>query len=457
MKIKLNSKTMVKVGLLAVITLHLFILNILIFFPYQELFTYPHFTNSGLLPYAQIWDQHFPGLLFFPINFASLGMVNEHIALIWAMGIVGFVHIFLFIIGQKIFSSYKKALLINFFFLIWQPFLEGWVLWIDSFLPLFYLPAFYFCLKTSKSDSLKSYFLAGLFIGFAILFKQVVVPLAVFVGLIFLAKRQIKEVVYYSIGVLIPVLLMLFYMIGIGVWSDFWYWTVTYNLTVFADYGKKSPHASGLIRILGIYGMSIFALLSKKKEELIWVFVFLAASLTSAYARFDFVHFQPSLPFVAIAVSIAWYSLKGKWGMFVKGAYLAGALIILVNFYKGHIGEKVFFFDPETKTIARKIGDYTEEKERIFIYGSIPHLYQMSNTLPAGDVYVQHYSWFFRVSEDEILQTLIEDMPNLIVADFTVHVDGQNLIEYSPKIYEYIVENYKTKEKVGTTQFMFKN
>ncbi len=129
-----------------ILLVHGFILTRLIYFPYPELFIYPYLTNNGFLPYKHILDQHFPGLSFLTINFNNLGLTSPEIARIWSIGIIAINQIFLFIIGKKLLGSPARALLVNLLYLAWQPFLEGWVLWIDSFLPLLLLPAFYLLL-----------------------------------------------------------------------------------------------------------------------------------------------------------------------------------------------------------------------------------------------------------------------------------------------------------------------
>src|SRR5689334_6091028 len=123
--------------LLLIIVVHVFVLYNLIFFPYPEFFVYPYLTNNGLVPYKQIFDQHFPGLMFLPINFNNLGLLTPEIARVWAAAIIIIVHGLLFFVTSRIVKNPIKALVANLFFLMWQPFLEGWVLWIDSFLPLF--------------------------------------------------------------------------------------------------------------------------------------------------------------------------------------------------------------------------------------------------------------------------------------------------------------------------------
>jgi hypothetical protein len=51
-------------------------------------------------------DQHFPGLMFFPLNLDNLGMRTPSDAMLWSMGIVILIHLLLFLIGTRIFRSW---------------------------------------------------------------------------------------------------------------------------------------------------------------------------------------------------------------------------------------------------------------------------------------------------------------------------------------------------------------
>ena len=177
--------------------------------------------------------------------------------------------------------------------------------------------------------------------------------MAFLVGLVFLLARQRKGFSYFILGIIPFPLLMIFYFIKIDVFPDFWYWTVIYNLTTFSQFGKKYPDTPGLLRIVGVFGMSLFSLSFKKKRLVFWIFLFLLGGLASAYARFDFVHFQPVLPFLAIATVLSFQSLPFKGlAALIKGGYIAGSILLLTTFYRGHLGNKVFFFDQEIKKIA---------------------------------------------------------------------------------------------------------
>ena len=435
-----------------ILLVHLSILAKLIFFPYPELFIYPYLTNQGLLPYSQILDQHFPGLMFLPINFDNLGMTNEVIARWWLIAIVIITHLFLFFISKNILKNGFKALLVNLLYLIWQPFFEGWVLWIDNFLPLFLLPAFYMLLK-------RKFFLVGLLLGFGVVFKQTIIPLALFVfAYIWWSDRNFKNAGRYFLGLSLPIGGMLIYLLSIGVMADFWYWTIIFNLTVYASSGTQIPTSFGFIsRVFVVYTASLSGLYHTDRRLKIILSLFLIGSLVGAFDRANFVHFQPSLPFVVIGTALGFYSLGKKKMIFILiGLYLVITIWWQNIFYQGHVSSKVFFFNGETYAISNKIRQYTKEGDKIFVFGAAPHLYQMSQTLPAGDIFVFQFPWFLKIAEQRILEGIKKDHPEIIVYDKTTNIEGYKLIDFAKSIDEYINQNYKNLDSVGNVEILRK-
>lgn len=435
-----------------IVILHLFLLTKLIFFPFPELFIYPYLTNHGLKPYSQVIDQHFPGLMFLPVNFDNLGMNDETSARIWLMGTVFFTHLLLFFIGKKIFKNEKKALALNLFYLVWQPFFEGWVLWIDSFLPVLLLITFYFLYK-------RKLFLTGLMVGLSILFKQVLIPLAIliFIYLVW-EKIKFKELLNYSAAAVSPLVLMLAYFLMIGVLNDFWYWTVLFNLSVYAQTGRgTAPTIAHLLRVSFVFGSSFLIFLRIRERESQIIAIFIIGALFGLSTRFDFVHFQPALPF-AILATLYW--IDKLWSRKIVKGYIVIYILIAVwwssSFYRGFMGEKIYFFDFATKEIANKIIQNTNTGDRIFVFGAAPHLYQMSKTLPAGDIFVFQFPWFYKVAQERILEGIKKDKPNIIVADRTVKIEEIPITEFGNEIDRYILENYEKIDNVGTTEILRK-
>ncbi len=436
--------------LVIIISIHTLVLTKLIYFPYPELFVYPYLTNHGLKPYSQILDQHFPGLMFLPINFDNLGMKNEIIARNWSIGVIILIHLLLFFIASKILKNKQKALMVNLLYLIWQPFFEGWVLWIDSFLPLFLLPCFYFLHK-------KKLFLSGLLLGFGIVFKQTLIPLAVLLIIyIWWHNKKVKDALVLLEGITVPIALMIIYLFGIGVIKDFWYWTVIFNLTTYAKFGTSIYSDTGfLTRISLVYLTSVIAWFNKDRRLVFILFIFLGGSLIGAFDRASFIHLQPSLPFVVIATTLGFYQLKRKvFFRILILVYLMVSVWWLNIFYKGHISDKVFFFDNQTKMIASKVRQYTKPDDKIFVFGAAPLLYQMSDRLPAGNIFVFQFPWFLQVAGNRILEGIIKDKPKIIVEDREAIIEGQPIRKFASGIDQYIQTNYTVLDKVGNVDIL---
>lgn len=440
---------MTKILLIIIICVHVFILTKLIFFPYPELFIYPYLTNHGLKPYSQILDQHFPGLMFLPINLDNLGMNTPEIARLWSVVIVLIIQVMLFFVSRQIFRSSMKAIFVSILYLVWQPFFEGWVLWIDSFLPLLLLPAFYFLYK-------RYFFATGMLLGLAIVFKQTIIPLSGFLLIyIFLTTRNFKSTLKFLLGLLIPVCLMLIYLISIKVLGDFWYWTVTFNLTTYATSGRGAgPDLAHLSRVLLVYGSAFLVIRRIKTTEPQILLIFFIGTLLGLSTRFDFVHLQPALPFALIATVYGLGSLRKLSKLGFAGIY--GLILVwwLVIFYKGHLGSRIVSFDLTTYNLAAKIRNYTETGEKIFVYGSQPHLYQMSETLPAGNIFVFQFPWFLQVAEGRILEGIKKDKPRIVISDRTVKIEDQKIADFAPNIDQYILENYEKIDNVGDTEIL---
>lgn len=433
-----------------VVFFHILVFTKLIYSPYLELFIYPYLTNHGLKPYSQILDQHFPGLMFLPINLDNLGMNNEVNARIWSILIIVVTHILLYYISSKLLKNNSKAILANFLYLVWQPFFEGWVLWIDSFLPLMLLPAFHFLYKGKL-------FRCGLLLGIGIVFKQTLIPLSFLILIyIFWQTRKVKMVGIYAFGLLVPIILMVLYITSIGVLKDFWYWTIVFNLTTYAKYGTSIPQSFGYVtRVLLVYLASVLVLFIKDRKLAIIILLFLLGALVGVFDRANFIHFQPSLPFAVLGTTLAVFQLsKNNFFKIFMLVYIIIAGWWLFIFYKGHISNNIFFFDKQTKLVASKIKYYTKPTDKIFVFGAAPHLYQMADRLPSGNIFVFQFPWFMKIAQTRVLEGIKKDQPQIIISDRTAEIEGNKITDFAYDIDLYIQQNYQIIDKVGTTAIM---
>src|SRR4030042_3449261 len=116
--------------LIILIAVHLLLLSFLKFYPYPELFLYPFLAKNGLLPYKQIFDQHFPSVLMFPFNIYDLGLRSPESAKLFLYGTVALTQVVMFKIAKRLSGKVGIALLACFLYLVAQPLFEGYILWI---------------------------------------------------------------------------------------------------------------------------------------------------------------------------------------------------------------------------------------------------------------------------------------------------------------------------------------
>jgi hypothetical protein len=438
-----------------VVVLHIAILLDIHFFPYPELFVYPYLTAKGLVPYKQIFDQHFPGLMFFPINLYTLGMTDPLIARFWHVSVVAITHVFIFFISKKLLKLGKWSIAPNIAYAIWQPYLEGYVLWIDSFTPLLLLPS-YLLLNKSVSGKRINLFWPGLLLGLALIMKQVLIVVIAGVFIYLLVKKvKTSKIVLFSTGVAIPFIFMLLYFTKLGVLQDFYYWTVTFNLTTFSEMGRKIPTLTGLLKVSVVFAPALMYL----TYELFWLrdgknillFIFFITSFVFAYARFDFVHLQPSLVFAVLIYGIVCQKISKGFVAPTATLYILFSLSLIIPFYKVAAGSDVFYYGNFENQLERVVSKYAGVNDSVFAMATTPHLYELTNTLPPGSVFAFPFPWFMVEAESSILKGMEKDPPEVIVADYHASVQGMNLVSYMPEIKAYVEENYKVVDNIQDT------
>ncbi|MBI5358645.1 hypothetical protein HZB69_03425 [Candidatus Amesbacteria bacterium] len=416
--------------------IHATILWILQFSPYPELFIYPYLTTNGLLPYKQILDQHFPGLMFFLINFHSLGFSDPqsfHILLI-LIAIINSVWVY----------KISKSQLAVFFYMLWQPFFEGNQLWLDQFLPLFTLPAFWFFTNNKLA-------LSGLLLGFGVVFKQTLIPLVAFAGIYLLFQKKFRDFTWFGIMSVLPSLVMLLYFYSKGILTDFWYWTVQFNLSTYASGGRLAPTFSELLKLSLPVLIIIFAWIRSKNRKYLFLLIgWMLFSIIGGIARFGFIHLQSAIPYFSIICGLAFIHL---WKI-NKKIFLVLTIICTLWIGWFYLKQKDFFttrfFEPESLRLVSEIKNVTEPGDKIFLLGIQPHFYALTNTLPAGNIFVFQFPWFLEKSGSRILVSLKKESPKLVVYDSSSQIDGLFLRNYADYLVRYVEENFVPVKSIGT-------
>ncbi len=513
------------------IAIHLFLLLQMSFFPYPEMFVYSYLTENGLLPYKQITDQHFPGLMFLPVNFYSLGIDTVAEMRIVHIVLTVLTDVVFIAVLKKVFKKNRHVFIGLTLYIFWQLYFEGHVLWIESFLTPLLLSAFGFLLIYFEKKKTKHLYTTSLLLGTALVFKQTVVPLTALIFLYLLIKKvRFRELFISGIIISAPILLVFLYFYKLGVLTDFIYWTLTFNLTVFNEMGKTKPEITDVLKLLPTFGVSMLYityifikqylykhhsvilnlirdlvtkirkilpsrmvyteqgrsarsqnnkgsdLFSGESYDVVnLVGIYFIGCLFFAYARFDYIHLQPALPFAVIILSMLIVnlsimcqvsSIKYQVSSFLliafrvalSFAYCLLSLFIFVPYFRfnNHPGVSPMLNDPETLELVSTVKNITKKNEKIFAIGTYPHIYYLTNTIPSGSFFTFQFSWFMIVNENRVYRGIIEDPPALIVRDATSEVGGYRLSDYMQNINRYINENYEMVNKVNNIEILIK-
>lgn len=451
----------VLISLLIIISIHLLFLLNITYFPYPELFIYSYLKNIGLLPYKQILDQHFPGLMLTPINILSLGFTTPQKTRFIQLFLVIVNHLLIYKVTLYITKKEKFSLISNILYLIWQPFYEGYVLWIDSFMPMFLLSSFLILKSEKNKKSTKNMFFAGVILGLALFFKQIILPLlgVLFLYLVFVKTRP-KEIFVFLLGVSLFPLVLIIYIFKIGVFKDFVYWTYTFNMGTFAEMGRKLPTFNDLIKVSPVFGLAFVYLVYKLiKEKLnnkyILLFIFYTLALLFAYARFDYVHLQPALVFAVITLTLFVNEFR-KLTLLILPFYIIAYIFFMKPFVKYNWGNSMPFFGTYEDQLSKKVLKHTTPGSTIFAYGTTLHLYYLTKTRPPGDIFVFQFPWFLNEAHGKILEGLEKDNPQVVVRQNNVTISGIPILDYSRDINAFIDQNYEIIDHVDETEILIK-
>lgn len=442
----------------AIVVLHVFLLLSTTFFPYPELFVYPYLTKIGLIPYKQIFDQHFPGLMFFPINFATLGITTPERFRVVQILLIILNHLGLYVILKD--RNVKKAVILvsAVLYVFWQGYFEGGTLWIESILVPLLLFLFYFLTRAVSEKRIRYYFMSGIILGLAAVTKQIVIPLGALLSMyLILNVKNKKHLLYFFLGAGIPFFCMLLYVISIGAEKEFLYWAGTFNFTAYHDMGRKYPNVKDVVSTMfvsfpALVGLFYLLRNQKKRREAVLLGIFFFTGFLYAYARFDYVHLQPVIPF-AILLFILGVSLT-KHKHLTLTVFILFSTVVGLRSYSRNWGGETKFFSQADYIVFDRVKSYATPGSSVFAFATYPYIYPMTNTYPSGKVFVFEFPWFMKIAEEPILNGLKLDPPVVVVRDKNAMTDSYNLVSYMPKIADFVDRYYVVTEKIGSTEIM---
>lgn len=399
--------------------------------------------REGRLLYRDIWDNKPPFLYLLYGLFSSDQFMVRLVSLVF--GILSI--IVFFVLSKKLFSSPKLTLFATSIFavLFGIPLLEGNIANAENFMMLpILLAALLIYDKTNKKGQ---FFLAGVLLGLAFLFKIVAIfdTAAFFLFIVFskFEKKHLSSLLSllpFALGFIIPIALTSLFFLLNGVLKDFLSATFVQNVG-YVSYGNKYLFPQGLLIIkLIVLSLFIFFLFKQRKALLrssLFILLWFSFSLFNAFfAQRPYTHYLlvllPSFSFL-LGVML---SDDKKYQKLILALFLASIILITQTFtvygksfsyYLNYIsfimGKKDVssyqaFFDRQTPIdygLAQYIKIHAGKNDSLFIWGNNAQVYKLANKLPPGRYTVAYHMTFSKKSFEETKDVFYKIKPKYVI------------------------------------------
>ncbi len=442
-----------KVILVVFLLFHLFLLIRLQFTAWPEMTLWPYLITKGWLPYKDIAIAHTPLLLVDLTILYKLFGVGLWQLKIYTWLLILLTDALLFWVVREIWNR-KTALLSLVFFIPFQLFYEGNGLWFDLALAPMALILFYFIKK-------KDYLWAGIFWALAFLTKQTAFWFLIPTGLMLLQgvslqkpQKLIKVSKKFTLGVLSTFLIAVLSIWALGFLKDFYYWAFEFGIGIL-------PKAQGQINLPTLrqlatsffpFTILFFLFFAQKRKESFFLSTWAIAGALGTFPRWELFHFQPAIPFLAIAGGLVLSQIK-KLKPIIKillVGYVVLSVVLVSKYYLREWGRETRFFEPEIKQIVTYVKENTEQNDKIYVLNAWDSVYALSNTLPAVRPWIPHLPWYMKLPgvQEDIVSSLDIVRPKLMVQG---EYSEAGLGSYKPELIdEFIKDNYEINDNIGS-------
>lgn len=453
--------------------------------------------NNGRLLYKDIWDNKPPLLYVTYAIFSSDQFWIRLISLIF--GLLSVVVFFFF--SKELFREKKTVFITTSFYaiLFGLPFLEGNIANSENFMLFPILLSGFLVFKsvdtrhsgksrlnrddsripsifrfwTSQNDQFK-FFIAGLLLSFAFLFKTVTIFdfAAFFLFLFFIEslkspKLPIDTFPFFA-GFILPIFATSLFFILRGAFPDFLKAAIFQNVG-YVGYGNKFLIPQGLlfIKLFILFLFSLIIFIKRKSINTTTIFVLLWFSFSIFNALFSqrpYTHYLlVLLPSFSLFLGLLFLDKKFQKIYFI---FLVFLLILLsksftvygktnryyqnfISFITGSksVYEYRSFFDrntPKDYDLAQFIKTNTNNNDNIFIWGNNAQVYKLSNKLPPGRFTVLYHITASNEYLNETLYAIKRIKPKYIIVTSLKNPSPFDLNDYTYKlninnslIYEY--------------------
>ncbi|MDO8658551.1 MAG: glycosyltransferase [Candidatus Levybacteria bacterium] len=429
------------------------------------------YLKNGLVIYRDYIHHHTPLLRYILFLFFEIIGYQPFTLQIFSFLISILLFIFVFITARSV-SKQISLITSIIFILLFFSFFTNFHLE-EGTSGLFILISVFLSFLFIDKKKLYLLFLSGLFAGFAVMTKQTSVGIMFAVGLtlLFIKENNFKKNIFgifiFGLGSLFAILPILYYFYSKEALSDFFYYNVIFNLTIYREKTTAYALAEGvrvsLPLLFSLFPLSIFLykkqlknkILSSKILLLFLSIVFLTPVLLPSFLG------GRLLPLFPLAI-ISWGFIL-NWILRYKENKLrllyifilivsSGFIFSEVPYVKNQIiafprefSQKTLLFDytENDLKVAQWLRENTDKDQKIYNMGN-SYINFLSQRLPQNR-YVFMLPWLV-MPFDKSTKDIISNPPEIVIND--VYNDIDPMLK-SWGFLKYLKENYIKKEQYG--------
>ena len=420
---------------------HVILLLLLKFTAWPEMLAWPYLIIEGYLPYRDIAIAHTPLLLIDLTIFYKIAGIGIWQLKIYTWILVIATDILVFLIAKKLWNI-KVATVSLIFYILFFILFDGNGLWFDTGVTFLGLLTFYFLQE-------KKWKWAGVIFGLGLFTKQTFAWFMIPIGIMIYDLRF--KIYEFFKGFIFTLFIFAISLISFGILDDFYFWAIKFGIF-------SLPVASGQIQFPSIRNLMValfpFAILLLKPnfKLLPWII----AGVMGAVPRFELFHFQPALPFLALASGqiLIGFNKTKRFNKLLISLYIIGLAYLFTNYFIRNYKEGTRFYEPQVIEVVNYIKNNTRPDDRILVLNYWDSIYALSDRLPASLPLVPQLSWYMDSSgiQEKVVADILINKPKIIVLNpYTL----TGLSSYKPRLlYDYVSKNYKLEETLGSLEIL---
>lgn len=369
---------------------------------WPEMLAWPYLILQGWLPYKDIAIAHNPLMLLDLVIFFKLFGVGITQLKIYTWILIS-TNTFLVYFVSKKFWNKKIAYFSSVLYILLTIVFEGNGLWFDLALTPFAILLYYFLRQ-------KSYLWSGVVFVLGFLTKQTFIyfALPVVLAMVHDIKNilpKLRQLVIGS-GIIFGVFVIVLY--SLGILDDYYNWAIKFGILYL-------PNAVGQVSLPNIkqliFSFSPFLVLLFTNNLLLIVFAIVG--MMGVYPRFELFHFQPALPFLAIAISTVIISQRKMAIKLLIGLFTL--LFLGLGIYR-QVGTNTRFFESDVEKVVLKINNHQPRIDSLYAISYWDSLYALTNTKPPKPL-IPYIPWYLDYGDNKvtIINGLKTSIPDAIV------------------------------------------